>query len=346
MNNSSLIATSTTDTPEQVRAAMEAHGYSPEPESPGGAAVEGAPKQPPESPEAAEPAEEGKSAAAPGAAEEIQEPEEPEEPGTGKPKGKGGFQKRIDKLTREKREAEAKADRLERDLAEKTAAKPAEPAEPGKPAAEPEVKPPEAKPKPKLEDFETYEDFVEALTDWKSDQKLDALRSELKAEKEAQAAAAARQPLIDAWAEKLDAARERHPDYDEVTGTAEAEKLELTPAMHQAIFESELGPDICYQLGKNPEEFRRIAGLAPVASIREIGRIEAAIEAESGNRPEKKPAKTPDTKSPETKPAKPAALPAPITPVKGAAAAEKDPRTMTTEEYFAWEQSRKKSRAA
>jgi hypothetical protein len=42
-----------------------------------------------------------------------------------------------------------------------------------------------------------------------------------------------------------------------------------------------MGEEIAYYLGKNKAEARRIAGLTPVAMIREIGKLEVTLKAAS-----------------------------------------------------------------
>jgi hypothetical protein len=87
-------------------------------------------------------------------------------------------------------------------------------------------------------------------------------------------------PMLQGWMAKLDSARKRYSDFEAVTASAEAEKLQLTPAMQQAILESEYGADLAYWLGKRPEECRRIAALSalsPLSAARELGRIEERI---------------------------------------------------------------------
>jgi hypothetical protein len=182
--------------------------------------------------------------------EPASEPEDEQAEEQDKPKAKGGFQRKIDKLTGEKYRLEAEKAELERRLAEQSAAKPAE-----KRSA------PEGK--PKAEDFDTYEDYVERLTDWKLDQKESERRV---ADKQKTQAAA--------WTERQDAVRAKHPDYEDVLETAD---VPIPPAVQQAIFESDNGPLLAYELAKNPKELERILALSPVAAIRELGKFEAKI---------------------------------------------------------------------
>jgi hypothetical protein len=80
------------------------------------------------------------------------------------------------------------------------------------------------------------------------------------------------------WQAIKTSARQRYPDWDAVAASASMEKLPLTGTMEVAIMESDFGPDLLYWLAKHPEECRRIAGLSPVSSARELGRIEERIQ--------------------------------------------------------------------
>jgi hypothetical protein len=275
---------------------------------------------PAESPEAAKPA--AKTAAEPGSAEITELDEEPEEE-TEQPKKKGGFQKRIDKLVREKNTLEARLTELERSLADKA----------GKPSGE-DAKPPEPKPgekaKPTPDGYQTYEEYVEDLTDWKVEQRETARQ----AEDERRAAEEAETELAKGFKTRIADAEKKYGDFKEV---AAAEDLMLSPAMQQVIRESPAGLDVAYYLGQHREEADAIFEMTPLDAIRALGRIEGKIEA----------AEQAKTKAPETKPAAPAAKPSnapkPIAPVSGTKAGGQpsiNDETLASD-YNAWEKVRK-----
>lgn len=115
---------------------------------------------------------------------------------------------------------------------------------------------------------------------------------------------------------RQDEARERFPDYDAV---ALNPKVRITPGMAQVIQDSELGPDIAYQLGKNPAEAVRIAALPAHRQAAELGKLEARISAP------KRLAKQP---------------PDPVQPVNGIkAGGAKTPEEMSFTEYRAWREA-------
>lgn len=220
-------------------------------------------------------------------------------PAAGEEPVTANVQKRIDKAVKAQRDAERRAEEAEAKLAQPGS----QPAAAGKPpAAEPA--PPGAAAatgKPEAKNFDSYESYVEALTDWKIGQ---TKATEAKAQSEA-ARAAADQAAGVAWNERTEAAKATHSDFDAVM--AEAAELPISKAMHVTIFESEHGPEVAYFLAKHPDEAARIAKLSDFAAAREIGRIEGAIT---------KPA------APASTPAKPAAkpLPKPAAPIGGGTA--------------------------
>lgn len=91
------------------------------------------------------------------------------------------------------------------------------------------------------------------------------------------------------------------PDFEDVIEAAG--EVMISQAMGEAIQESPIGPRILYHLAKNATESARISALSASAAIREIGKLEARLEAE---------AIKPAPKAPEPSP-----TPEPIEPVGG-----------------------------
>lgn len=116
---------------------------------------------------------------------------------------------------------------------------------------------------PQPNQFTSAEDYVEALSDYKTEQKL--------AEREAQQQ---RKQVESGYEDRADEARAKYADYDEV---AHGSHVRITPEMAEVIKASEVGPEVAYHLGKNPDEAARIARLSPLVQAREIGKIEATL---------------------------------------------------------------------
>jgi hypothetical protein len=81
------------------------------------------------------------------------------------------------------------------------------------------------------------------------------------------------------WADRQKEFKKERPDYEEKV--YRGSKWDCSPAMADAIKTSDLGAAVAYHLATNPEEARRIAGLNPLAAIREIGRLEARFDSKA-----------------------------------------------------------------
>lgn len=201
------------------------------------------------------------------------EPEEEEE----KAKGKGGFQRRIDKLTSKLRLTEQERDEL-RELVAK------------KPAAE-ETKVPAQTDRPLRESFVTEDEWIDAYADWRD------------AKKEAEARQAGEKQrlkvVFDNFNKQVTAIRETHDDFDEVLSSA----VEIPKSVELAIPHLENGAAVAYHLGKNPDIALKLMDMDPLQAVAEIGKISEKLLSASSN----------GTRPPDKKLTSKA--PAPITPV-------------------------------
>lgn len=134
------------------------------------------------------------------------------------------------------------------------------------------AKPEDAQPKPKApaqtagaptqDQFETHAEWVEALTDWKLEQKL------LERDQKDQA-----KKVVQSWEEKKEAARKEIEDFDEVLADMETP----APVVVAVMAESEHSAKIAYYLGQHPDELRKINQMAPPAAALAVARIEAGF---------------------------------------------------------------------
>lgn len=232
--------------------------------------------------------------------ETTDEGQERDEKGRFKPR----LQERFDELTREKHEARREADYWH-GVAEASKPKPTEPAA-NAPAADPN--------KPKAENFETYDEFTEALTDWKIEQR------EQRRDAQQQAAAQAT-----TWQQRAAEAKAAMPDFDEVMAASSAP---MSHAMAEVLKESEHGPALAYHLAKNAAEAERIARLSPLAAARELGRIEATLSTPAA--------------APAPAPKKVTSAPTPPTPIGSGRSTTGDPANMSQADYMAWRQTQLK----
>jgi hypothetical protein len=194
-----------------------------------------------------------------------------------KPKKKGGFKKRIERFQKRLSEKEAEVEHWKQAALK------------SQPQPKPESKTADVKPvdKPKAESFETHDEYVEALTDWKMEQREKA--QEIKS-KEAQVRTEF-QKTVDAFQAKVTEFKEENDDFDEVV--ADVDDIPLSFAIHDAIMTSDLGPQVMYELAKNRKELVRINGLSAIAAAREIGKLEARLSTK-----EETPKETKQTKAP------------------------------------------------
>lgn len=112
---------------------------------------------------------------------------------------------------------------------------------------------------------------------------------------------------------KVDAVRDRMPDFDEVF----TDDLPIGPVMSELIADSEKGAEIAYYLGKNRNEAAAINRLPPHLQGAAIARIEAKVSM--------------------AKPRIVSNAPAPVPTIGGGSSPSgKDPAHMTMSEYAAW----------
>lgn len=170
------------------------------------------------------------------------------------PKKKGGgFQKRIDKLTRQVYELTAQ---LETTKAVK-------------PAALDEKE-------PKREDFEDLEGYQKALAEHTAKR---VYREHIKSEEESRRQSQARDVQArrrTAWENHAEKVAEKYDDGEDVV-THFASEVKLSAPALDAILESDLGFEIMYHLGKHDAEVERISKLSPARQASEIGKLEVKL---------------------------------------------------------------------
>lgn len=166
-------------------------------------------------------------------------------------------QKRIDQITREKHEARADAEYWRKVATGEITPQQAQ-AQPIQQAQQPAGK-------PAVEQYETYEDFVEALADWRFEQRETAKQT-----------ADRTKTVNETYASKVAAAKEQYPDYDEVIESLR--DITVANVTIEAIRESEVSAELSYYLGQHIDEARKLQTLSVPAQLKEIGRIEARLE--------------------------------------------------------------------
>jgi hypothetical protein len=147
-------------------------------------------------------------------------------------------EKRIAKVTWQREEAMRENARLQEEIQALRAK--ASGTAPAEPTATPTGK-------PTSDQFASYDEFTEALAEWKLDQKLAALDAK-KAEQRVEQVLSTRER---SYLERLADTKAEMPDYDQVLAPVADRKL-LT-VVQEAILDAESGPRILYYLAAHPE---------------------------------------------------------------------------------------------
>lgn len=177
--------------------------------------------------------------------------------------------------------------------------------------------------KPPVEsEFSDYAEFVAAKAVWTAEQRTtQRLTQELEAEasearKQAEIIEAAERQLVNqSWAERVNEAKQRYADFDQV---ALAPDVPITPQIADMLKQTDRGPDVAYWLGMNKDvakELSLLAKMSPMQAAMKLGRIEASLSAPT-------PRMTPQT-------------PEPIVPVRGKAQPVYNADKMSMAEYIA-----------
>lgn len=233
------------------------------------------------------------------------------EPPTDTVPEKTPYQKRIDELTRKRREAERRAAIAEARLEERDKLRAEENTKP---------EPIDETGKPDEDDFDTYDEYYTALASWQVEKKIAEWK---KAEDDSKQAAFITQQEANFRA-KLAKGTEAYEDFNEVVFD---ETVPITETIVSILRDTENPSDIAYYLGKNRKEASQISRMTPIQAAKAIGKIEAEIAADRAENPAPKvePKPKPITKAPP-----------PITPVGSTTVITKDPDKMSHEEYRKW----------
>lgn len=236
-------------------------------------------------------------------AEEVQvveEKEEETEDGEQPSKGRGGFQKKIDRLIKQ---VSATNEELikERKAREELEAKHKEPKKEAAASEDAE---------PQQNQGETDRDYLKRLTRWE-------VKQEIKAQAEADAKHDAEQrvqKIRDNYNEHVIEAKSRIDDWEEVV----SQGITIPSPVGHAIMRMSNGPDVAYHLGKHPEIAEQLVEMDELEAIGEIWKISREI--------------APAEKKEERQTRKP---PTPIKPVgtSGTQTSSKPIDKMTTAEY-------------
>lgn len=189
-----------------------------------------------------------------------------------KPKKKGGFQKRISKLTAEKEQLRQEIEKLK---ASQTANKNDGIKEDKEPSSD---------------DFESYADYSRALARYEA-------RQLLKEEKQREINEKIQNIEIEkqkTFSERYTKAQSEIEDFDEVMESVSS--VFVPQQVVDALKESEFGPQLIYEIAKDAATLERLQKLSPYQAILELGKIEAKLSAKTSSEVKKKTSAPPPLK--------------------------------------------------
>lgn len=226
--------------------------------------------------------------------EQGQQPKDPEAP------KKSRAQQRIEQTTRENAELRQKLAEYE---AKQNAATPSA--------------------KPKIDDFESYEDYKEAEEEWllsEAERRFEEKQSKASQEKAKQQQEVGMREAIENFADS-------HEDFHDVVSQGLARNLPLPISLDELASEFDYDMNtqvrLLYEIGNNEELHEQLSSSSKLKAARIMSEI-----VDSWNTSNKTPAVS--------------KAPPPVKPVSATAAANRDPSKMSTAEYIQFRNSQKK----
>jgi hypothetical protein len=235
----------------------------------------------------------------------------------GEKRTKKPISERMSELVSQRKAAETEAQQAKRESAELRARLDAMSAQ---------AAPVKEEPRPDRSKFASDEEYIEAVAEWKADQRL-AKREREQAEAKAKAE---REQLATNWQKAQERAKAEIDDYEAVI---KASDVQLPGHLHQAILESDVGPHLAYYFAKHPDEAKRFAGMSATTALRQLGKLEDRLADDSDDEPAPKASPTPAVEKSKA--------PAPITPVKDGRAVDPGPAN-SFDEYRARRRAERK----
>lgn len=176
-----------------------------------------------------------------------------------------GVQKRIDTLTRIRREQEREIARLNAQIAANVAHREQNA---GQPAPATTNVPQNGR--PSRDQYADADQYIEALAEWKAVQTADRIVAQRDAAREQ-----ANRQLT--WQEQQAHFAQTHPDYFDRVAEADASGVSFAPHVGEAIMDSGMGPSLVYHLALHPETVQRWNTLRPTQVGMELGLLRQTL---------------------------------------------------------------------
>jgi hypothetical protein len=180
--------------------------------------------------------------------------------GTEEKKQNPKLEKRFSELTKQRKEAEARADDAERRLAAFESNK-----------AQTAQAQPESNQRPSPDNYKDAFEYAEALADWSAEQALVRRDQEVK-QKEFEVQ---KQKVIQTWQQKLESTIAELPDYEDMVASS---TVTVNDTVRDAILESDVGPRILYELASDDEMAEKLSTMTTASALKLIGKLEAKFE--------------------------------------------------------------------
>jgi len=216
---------------------------------------------------------------------------------------KGRFvpQERVNEITRARREAERRADSLERELSQYRQTAQHQPQSHDKP--------------PSIQDFASLDDWSAAMTQ----HAIAQAESRVEQRYQQQSQRQQQQTVEQQFEERSQKYAKEHPDFDNAVSDL-GRAVQFHPAVVEVIGLSDHGPAVVHYLANHLDEADRISRLPPHIAAVQLGRIEAQVSAA-------KPKTVTNAPNP------------PPTLGGGKATVTKNPDEMSQAEWLAWRQT-------
>ncbi len=230
----------------------------------------------------------------------------------GDSKKKNRVQKRIDKVVRERESIKREKEALEKKIQELEGKKVSESKE------------------PKESDFDTYDQYLDALESHEGEQEKaqnqePTQESKQKDDSKGDDIPDSTKTAFAVISEAVKDSETKPDDFEAVTGNPD---LDITGEMIEAIAECDNKTEVLYALGKDPKLTSKIALGTPAQQMREIAKMDLA----GGYKPPKPP--------------KISNAPDPISPGRANGSVEKTPAQMSQAEYEEWANKQEQNRDA
>lgn len=129
-------------------------------------------------------------------------------------------------------------------------------------------------PKPKFADFETLEDYTEALTEWK----LDKREHDRQVEAQKKEVLQAHTEAVSTWHEKEAEVKKEFSDYAKVVNIDVLTDVNPSDAAKAFLSECDVGPKVLYTLLSDKETAAQFKKVSPVQQVKMLTKIEMSLE--------------------------------------------------------------------